>query len=184
MHDLYSINCVTDTDREHRHSYDSFSETLRDGTNGRSSAKQVQAKYDSVTCSSLVHVAFFRTKGAYHELIAVTTCTSCTQVCTIQVNHSYVAWSSVLYMVLLREQSISTGVKRGSWKSGGSKTYDLPCRGHKIWWATPCPKLNIAWPWDSKNFDNFHPSRCDLVHYRDFTTTASKAGNMITYPMP
>ena len=91
MHDLYSINCVTDTDREHRHSYNSFSETLRDGTNGRSSAKQAQAKYDSVTCWSLVHVAFVRTKGAYHELIAVTTCISCTQVCTIQVNHSYVA---------------------------------------------------------------------------------------------
>ena len=114
----------------------------------------------SVTCWSLVHVVFVRTKGAYHELIAVTTCTSCTQVCTIQVNHSYVAWSSVLYTVLLREQSISAGVKRGSWKSGGSKTYDL----------APCPKLNIAWPWDSKNFDNLHPSRCDLVHYGDFTT--------------
>ena len=114
----------------------------------------------SVTCWSLVHVVFVRTKGAYHELIAVTTCTSCTQVCTIQVNHSYVAWSSVLYTVLLREQSISAGVKRGSWKSGGSKTYDL----------APCPTLNIAWPWDSKNFDNLHPSRCDLVHYGDFTT--------------
>lgn len=114
----------------------------------------------SVTCWSLVHVAFVRTKGAYHELIAVTTCISCTQVCTIQVNHSYVAWPSFLYTVLLREQSISAGVKRGSWKSGGSKTYDL----------APCPKLNIAWPWDSKNFDNLHPSRCDLVHYGDFTT--------------